>query len=407
MGHHVVQTSSSAEALEYLDGVRFDCVVAGHDMVEAIRGKVKTPVVALTEETGVQSRLANASTSALLKPCTGYDLAMSVQLTLAVHRPDGFFKIPLSSITPGVLKFDLYTYHEGVHVKLHSKGETIEAGSWGSFVEKPGVELFAGLDGIDQLIPENLRLIRESSAKTGTDFPERAPLFARVGELLIERMQFMGVDEVTIEQTMQFVESFMASTVDAKMIEVLESLEKCDDGIFTDSLCSMAVAVMTARKMRWSDSDLHKVGLAGFFHDIGKLQLPKALLKTPRPLMNFAQRGTYDKHPEMGRAILEKSGLVSKEICDIVHQHHEDNMGTGFPRHLRRDAIHPVARLLRVADLFVSRVVPIKNRRAFPLDKALEAVSKEPGIELEYYLALKELTGSAAAAKAARATAKS
>ena len=83
----------------------------------------------------------------------------------------------------------------------------------------------------------------------------------------------------------------------------------------------------------------------------------RRLLKTPRPLLSMKDRALLDRHVEIGVAILQKSGWISAEVCTIVWQHHESVTGNGFPRGLKAQDIHPLARLLHLADEFCSSVM--------------------------------------------------
>lgn len=48
---------------------------------------------------------------------------------------------------------------------------------------------------------------------------------------------------------------------------------------------------------------------------------------------------------------------MSLDILQIVHQHHENCSGRGFPLKIRKNFIHPMARIISVADEFCYRTI--------------------------------------------------
>lgn len=94
---------------------------------------------------------------------------------------------------------------------------------------------------------------------------------------------------------------------------------------------------------------LQGLRMAAAVHDIGKIQVPAAILNKPGKL----------SEPEW--AILKQHALIGYEIlkgidfpwplAEAVYQHHERLDGSGYPRGLKGDAIILEARILSVADV--------------------------------------------------------
>jgi len=52
---------------------------------------------------------------------------------------------------------------------------------------------------------------------------------------------------------------------------------------------------------------------------------------------------------------------IHSDVLQIIKEHHENVKGHGFPSRLKKESIHPMAKLVAVADEFCDRVVKGPN----------------------------------------------
>ncbi|MHB9028510.1 MAG: HD-GYP domain-containing protein [Candidatus Latescibacterota bacterium] len=91
---------------------------------------------------------------------------------------------------------------------------------------------------------------------------------------------------------------------------------------------------------------------AGFFlYDIGMCRVPPDVIHKKGPLSK-AEWKCMRGHVEEGIQILEEHNMLTRESQTIISQHHERHDGSGYPRHLRGDAIHVYAIICSIADVF-------------------------------------------------------
>lgn len=94
--------------------------------------------------------------------------------------------------------------------------------------------------------------------------------------------------------------------------------------------------------------DPDRAELAGRLHDLGKLALPDAIL-LGRDRLTDAQYLRVKLHPIHGRA-LARSLALPEWLVQGIAAHHERWDGRGYPAGLAAEAVHPVARVVSVAD---------------------------------------------------------
>ncbi len=102
-----------------------------------------------------------------------------------------------------------------------------------------------------------------------------------------------------------------------------------------------------------------------YLHDIGKINVSKSTLISDRPL-STEEWEEMKRHPrDSSEIIRQMDGLGA--IVDIVLQHHEKFDGTGYPEGLKGEEIHPLARILTLADSFDAMTAgrPYQNCRSY------------------------------------------
>jgi putative nucleotidyltransferase with HDIG domain len=105
-----------------------------------------------------------------------------------------------------------------------------------------------------------------------------------------------------------------------------------------------------AEAMGYSNEEVEKVYKAGILHDMGKITTPDSILLKPGRLSNL-EYNIMKEHVHDGCTLLRQIKPY-KELVEIIEQHHERYDGKGYPNGLPNEHIHPLARIMIVADAF-------------------------------------------------------
>ena len=137
-------------------------------------------------------------------------------------------------------------------------------------------------------------------------------------------------------------------------------------------------ACAIAERMKYCAEGIEYIGLAAFLHDIGKAELPAEILNKPAAL-DKKELAVIRKHPRYGYRLLQeiRSGSV---IADVALQHHERMDGSGYPLGVKGKDIHPVARIIAVADVVEAMVTPQVYRPALTFEDAIREIRNKSGI---------------------------
>lgn len=130
------------------------------------------------------------------------------------------------------------------------------------------------------------------------------------------------------------------------------------------SVLSLAIG----QQMNLSIEQLGHLGSAAIVHDWSLFELP-AESRFPHQPMTDEVRAEYLRHPIATVQILNEIQDVPAEVKLFVSQVHEYLDGSGFPRKSKADQLHPLSRILCVADAYLTMTSPPKGcPRIIPCD---------------------------------------
>ena len=107
-----------------------------------------------------------------------------------------------------------------------------------------------------------------------------------------------------------------------------------------------------------------KIGLAGLLHDCSLLNHPH-WFSSERGL-NFPAE--YQQHPIESAELVKATAEVPDDVIEIISQVHEQADGSGYPHQLTLDQTHMGARVLNLADAYLTLVEPLSGKRHAPSD---------------------------------------
>ncbi|MCU0711320.1 MAG: HD domain-containing protein [Pirellula sp.] len=122
------------------------------------------------------------------------------------------------------------------------------------------------------------------------------------------------------------------------------------------SSLAAAIAVMAGLEKR----TVTEVAVAGLLHDLS-LILRSENFDPSQCKVNHALRAEFRRHPLVSAEMLKSMPGLSAESLLLVAQVHEQCDGSGYPEGLNSESILPGAKVLNIADAYLSLVSPLKG----------------------------------------------
>ncbi|MCR5767725.1 MAG: HD domain-containing protein [Lachnospiraceae bacterium] len=137
-----------------------------------------------------------------------------------------------------------------------------------------------------------------------------------------------------------------------------------------------------------TDRYMRDVVMSAPLHDVGKINIPDAILNKPGKLTK-EEFEVMKTHTTAGKALLE-SAISSmegdnylKEARNMAAYHHERWDGNGYPEGLHGEVIPLSARVMSIADVFDALSSPRVYKPAFPFEEAVNIIREGSGTQFD------------------------
>jgi PAS domain S-box-containing protein/putative nucleotidyltransferase with HDIG domain len=180
--------------------------------------------------------------------------------------------------------------------------------------------------------------------------------------------------EEELNRTMGKLRKAMGATIQAMSLTI-ETRDPYTAG-HQKRVSDLARAIAT--EMGRSPEEIDAIRMAAAIHDLGKISIPAEILSKPGRISEFEYR-LIQNHPQIGYEIL-RTIEFPWPIAEIVLEHHERINGSGYPAGLKGEGIHPIARILAVADVVEAMVSHRPYRSALTLGEAIHEITRNRGI---------------------------
>lgn len=130
--------------------------------------------------------------------------------------------------------------------------------------------------------------------------------------------------------------------------------------------------------LKLAAADLQRLAVGGLMHDIGKADIPLAILDKPAALTP-EELAVMRGHPEAGAKRLERMKGATAQLTAFARDHHEYLDGSGYPNGLTAQGISDPVRLLTIADIFAALIERRSYKPEMRAEKAIRIMQDMKG----------------------------
>jgi putative nucleotidyltransferase with HDIG domain len=341
--------------------------VSGLNLLSWIKAKKNTPVILVTgfgalletkqaDELGADDFFTKPFTyKNILRAVNKLLVPQSIE-ALAENIDSQFCRIPIDDfVSSSAIQINIYIkLADNRYVRVAHQGDLVPTDRVENYKAKDLDYLYAKKEDLARLVGFNMNVSKSLNANPGVSSQKKIRFLRYTAELVLENTMVKGINGRAFRQAEDFLGIMMSVVTESQCLyEVLEVLNDHSDWLYAHSLGVSMYSVMICRKLGWvSQTTLFKLGVSGLFHDIGQKEIAPELLVKNRALLTSAERKTIESHTARGKQILLDLKDLSEDILQIVYEHHEDCTGQGYPRNLAQGKIHPLAKVVAVADMF-------------------------------------------------------
>jgi len=190
----------------------------------------------------------------------------------------------------------------------------------------------------------------------------------------------------SVENMIDVIQDYDVSDVQ----KLIANLSFHDFYTYDHSINVAMYSIVTYRsiKPKASKKELLEAGLGGLLHDLGKMKIPTHIINNPGNLSDedFEQ---IKKHPDYGMELLNEhtcchiEGIEFDAIRRVVHEHHENFNGSGYPAKIEGEDIHLMARVTAIADFFDAITTKRSYHEVLTTEDALQVMQRSVGRKID------------------------
>jgi cyclic di-GMP phosphodiesterase len=147
---------------------------------------------------------------------------------------------------------------------------------------------------------------------------------------------------------------------------LLTQMRRFQNDLFTHAVnvCVLSLVVGT---LEGFSEEVSELGLGGLLHDIGKVRLPRNLIRKNDGHTD-QERRLLEQHPLLGAAILEEDASIPIATRRIVKQHHQRLNGTGYPSLDGEGNPSPLSQIVAITDTYDTMITGRNGIVQRPID---------------------------------------
>ncbi len=206
----------------------------------------------------------------------------------------------------------------------------------------------------------------------------------------IEMNRPIPVEEIIplIDETLKSLERNNQALM--SLVHLSRTAKKIVDHCFSTFCLVLNIAVERGLKK----SDQETLGIAALLHDAGWSKLPTNLVGK-RTAYSPTEKKLIAAHPVIVVKLVPQTD-ITKNSTRLLMEHHERCDGSGYPRGLKADELHPLSKIIAVADHYDEIVHQLQDAPGMLPNNALKALymDAEKGVfDLDIIASLISLLG--------------
>jgi HD-GYP domain-containing protein (c-di-GMP phosphodiesterase class II) len=190
---------------------------------------------------------------------------------------------------------------------------------------------------------------------------------------------------VRVHTTRRLMQSIYNHIVDNEsFVFGLTNLKNYDEYTLNHSVNVCLLATALGRRLGLNRGELVDLGIAAFFHDLGKIDTPLEILNKPARL-DPEEREIMERHPFKGAeklVLLKESRRLPLRAIHVAMEHHiREDLG-GYPRYFRKEHVNLYSKIVKVVDYFDAVTTKrVYRKEAFTRAEAMAMMLELSGSE--------------------------
>lgn len=181
--------------------------------------------------------------------------------------------------------------------------------------------------------------------------------------------------ELDFNKIYDYANELVLSVLNKK--DIRDTITKVDSNVYDHSHKVALLSTMLGMNLQnFSQTKLEELAVSSLLHDIGKSTIDFSILNKPERLTD-EEYEIIKQHSQNGYDILTSTEMFSREVCEAVLSHHENEDGTGYPNHQVKNEIPLYSRIIHICDVYSALTAKRCYKDAWSVEQAIELLDKD------------------------------
>jgi putative nucleotidyltransferase with HDIG domain len=190
---------------------------------------------------------------------------------------------------------------------------------------------------------------------------------------------------IKVHTTRRLMQSIYNHIVDNEaFIHGLTNIKNHDEYTLNHSVNVCLLATALGRRLGLTRGEIVDLGIAAFFHDLGKLETPLEILNKPDKL-DEREREIMEQHPFKGAeklVLLREARRLPLRAIHVAMEHHIKEDLTGYPKYYKKEDVNLFSKIVKVVDFFDAITTKrVYRTKVFTRAEALSLMLEQAGTE--------------------------
>lgn len=134
----------------------------------------------------------------------------------------------------------------------------------------------------------------------------------------------------------------------------MTTIKNFDEYTLNHSVNVSILSIALGKRLGLYKNELADLGIAAFFHDLGKVEIPKEILIKPGKLSDD-EMALMKKHPQYGAEKLIQMNefhFLPLPALNVAMEHHVGENKAGYPIYMKKSSINLYSKIVKVIDVF-------------------------------------------------------
>lgn len=280
-------------------------------------------------------------------------------------NPEEMMPLPIEDLVSGVKSpCDLYVrLSESKFVLVANAGTTTQVDQLANFQSKAVEYLWVFKREYYKVVHHTTSIAGIILNRKDVSDAKKTNLLSKAAVTVFRQIDSLGLDLNSYGTAKQVSEAIIAFAENHDRLSgLIESLKKSSDYMLSHSLAVSTLSAMIGQEVGYEKkATLERLALGGLLHDIGLKALPPELALKSVLDMTAEEILKWETHAFKGMQMLQAIGIVPDDVVSMVYEHHENSIGQGFPQQIRDVKLHPLGKVVALADQFAELTLPGPN----------------------------------------------